>query len=169
MCSHYQGLKEAQRYERSFGVLPPPQPGKHDLIFAIGEGSKSDLLITSLDVPESAKSDIPAVPSPPSVASRLKTALLTVLSKLTQLQIAVGAGAVAGLALLRLLLRWRIRTAQPNVVDCEAVKPKAEVGQIGVPKSRSISGPSAAAATLLVVIQKKDRIPAESLRRPTLK
>jgi len=31
MCSHYQGLKEAQRYERSFGVLPPPQPGKHDL------------------------------------------------------------------------------------------------------------------------------------------
>lgn len=31
MCSHYQGLKEAQRYERSFGVLPPPEPGKHDL------------------------------------------------------------------------------------------------------------------------------------------
>jgi len=31
MCSHYQGLKEAQRYERSFGVRPPPEPGKHDL------------------------------------------------------------------------------------------------------------------------------------------
>jgi len=31
MCSHYQGLKEAQRYERSFGVLPPAEPGKHDL------------------------------------------------------------------------------------------------------------------------------------------
>ena len=31
MCSHYQGLKEAQRYERSFGVRPPAEPGKHDL------------------------------------------------------------------------------------------------------------------------------------------
>jgi hypothetical protein len=24
MCSHYQSLIEAQRYERSFGVRPPP-------------------------------------------------------------------------------------------------------------------------------------------------
>ena len=31
MCSHYQSLKEAQRYERSFGVRPPPEPGKYDL------------------------------------------------------------------------------------------------------------------------------------------
>lgn len=31
MCSHYQGIKEAQRYERSFGVRPPSAPGKHDL------------------------------------------------------------------------------------------------------------------------------------------
>lgn len=31
MCSHYQALKEAQRYERSFGVRPPPEPGKLDL------------------------------------------------------------------------------------------------------------------------------------------
>ena len=31
MCSHYQGLKEAQRYERNFGVRPPLEPGKHDL------------------------------------------------------------------------------------------------------------------------------------------
>lgn len=31
MCSHYQGLKEAQRYERSFGVQPPQEPGKYDL------------------------------------------------------------------------------------------------------------------------------------------
>ena len=31
MCSHYQGLKEAQRYVRTFGVRPPLEPGKHDL------------------------------------------------------------------------------------------------------------------------------------------
>jgi putative SOS response-associated peptidase YedK len=31
MCSHYKGLKEAQRYERSFGVQPPQEPGKYDL------------------------------------------------------------------------------------------------------------------------------------------
>jgi putative SOS response-associated peptidase YedK len=31
MCSHYQGLKEAKHYERSFRVRPPTDPGKHDL------------------------------------------------------------------------------------------------------------------------------------------
>lgn len=31
MCSHYQGLKEQARYQKHFGVMPPPEPGKADL------------------------------------------------------------------------------------------------------------------------------------------
>lgn len=31
MCSHYQAVKESERYSRAFGVAPPPEPGKHDL------------------------------------------------------------------------------------------------------------------------------------------
>lgn len=31
MCSHYQALKERERYRRHFGVEPPPEPGKLDL------------------------------------------------------------------------------------------------------------------------------------------
>ena len=31
MCSHYQALKERERYIRQFGVEPPPEPGKFDL------------------------------------------------------------------------------------------------------------------------------------------
>jgi putative SOS response-associated peptidase YedK len=31
MCSHYQGLKEQEKYRRYFGVEPPHEPGKHDL------------------------------------------------------------------------------------------------------------------------------------------
>lgn len=31
MCSHYQALKERERYIRAFGVEPPVEPGKVDL------------------------------------------------------------------------------------------------------------------------------------------
>jgi putative SOS response-associated peptidase YedK len=31
MCSHFQALKERERYKRHFGVEPPPEPGKLDL------------------------------------------------------------------------------------------------------------------------------------------
>ena len=31
MCSHYQAIKEIERYRRHFGVEPPADPGKHDL------------------------------------------------------------------------------------------------------------------------------------------
>jgi len=31
MCSHYQAIKERERYQRHFGVEPPPEPGKLDL------------------------------------------------------------------------------------------------------------------------------------------
>jgi hypothetical protein len=31
MCSHYQALKERERYLRHFGVEPPPEMGKLDL------------------------------------------------------------------------------------------------------------------------------------------
>ncbi|ABD72030.1 protein of unknown function DUF159 (plasmid) [Rhodoferax ferrireducens T118] len=31
MCSHYQALKEADKFRRHFGVEPPAEPGKHDL------------------------------------------------------------------------------------------------------------------------------------------
>ena len=31
MCSHYQGIKERERYIRAFGVEPPADLGKHDL------------------------------------------------------------------------------------------------------------------------------------------
>ena len=31
MCSHYQGIKERERYRRHFGVEPPADLGKHDL------------------------------------------------------------------------------------------------------------------------------------------
>jgi putative SOS response-associated peptidase YedK len=31
MCSHYQAVKEAERYARAFGVPPPLESGKHDL------------------------------------------------------------------------------------------------------------------------------------------
>jgi putative SOS response-associated peptidase YedK len=31
MCSHYQAIKEAEKYRRAFGVEPPPEPGKWDL------------------------------------------------------------------------------------------------------------------------------------------
>ena len=31
MCSHYQGMKERDRYRRHFGVEPPADLGKHDL------------------------------------------------------------------------------------------------------------------------------------------
>jgi len=31
MCSHYQALKERDRYRRHFGVEPPADLGKHDL------------------------------------------------------------------------------------------------------------------------------------------
>src|SRR5665647_3489633 len=31
MCSHYQGVKERERYIRYFGVEPPDDPGKIDL------------------------------------------------------------------------------------------------------------------------------------------
>lgn len=31
MCSHYQAIKESERYRRHFGVEPPADVGKHDL------------------------------------------------------------------------------------------------------------------------------------------
>lgn len=31
MCSHYQGIKERERYIRHFGVAPPDDPGRYDL------------------------------------------------------------------------------------------------------------------------------------------
>ena len=31
MCSHYQAIKERERYVRHFGVAPPDEAGKHDL------------------------------------------------------------------------------------------------------------------------------------------
>ena len=31
MCSHYQGLKEAEKFRKTFGVEPPSEPGKWDL------------------------------------------------------------------------------------------------------------------------------------------
>lgn len=31
MCSHYQGIKERERYRRHFGVEPPADLGRHDL------------------------------------------------------------------------------------------------------------------------------------------
>ena len=31
MCSHYQALKDRERYNREFGVAPPSEPGKLDL------------------------------------------------------------------------------------------------------------------------------------------
>ena len=31
MCSHYQALKEQERFRKFFGVEPPPEPGKLDL------------------------------------------------------------------------------------------------------------------------------------------
>ena len=31
MCSHYQAIKERERYIRAFGVKPPAEPGKVDL------------------------------------------------------------------------------------------------------------------------------------------
>jgi len=31
MCSHYQAIKESERYQRHFGVEPPADLGKHDL------------------------------------------------------------------------------------------------------------------------------------------
>lgn len=31
MCSHYQGIKQRERYRRHFGVEPPADQGKHDL------------------------------------------------------------------------------------------------------------------------------------------
>jgi hypothetical protein len=31
MCSHYQALKERERYKRYFGVEPPLEPGKLDV------------------------------------------------------------------------------------------------------------------------------------------
>ncbi|MBK9440778.1 MAG: SOS response-associated peptidase [Comamonadaceae bacterium] len=31
MCSHYQGIKDRERYRRHFGVEPPADLGKHDL------------------------------------------------------------------------------------------------------------------------------------------
>jgi putative SOS response-associated peptidase YedK len=31
MCSHYQGLKEAEKFQKVFGVDPPSEPGKSDL------------------------------------------------------------------------------------------------------------------------------------------
>ena len=31
MCSHYQGLKEAEKYRKLFGVGPPAEPSKWDL------------------------------------------------------------------------------------------------------------------------------------------
>lgn len=31
MCSHYQGIKERNRYIRAFGVPPPDDVGKYDV------------------------------------------------------------------------------------------------------------------------------------------
>ena len=31
MCSHYQAIKERERYARHFGVEPPVEVGKHDV------------------------------------------------------------------------------------------------------------------------------------------
>jgi putative SOS response-associated peptidase YedK len=31
MCSHYQSLKESEKYRKVFGIEPPPEPGKWDL------------------------------------------------------------------------------------------------------------------------------------------
>ena len=31
MCSHYQGIKERERYRRMFGVDPPDDIGKYDV------------------------------------------------------------------------------------------------------------------------------------------
>jgi RND family efflux transporter MFP subunit len=123
------------------------QPGKHDLIFAINEGSKSDLLITSLEVPSNVEVSAAIAPSPSSALTRLKAALPDV----TPWQIGAGVTVIVALSLL-LLLRRRKQgsTLEPSTTVSD--KPKSETGPTGVTRIHSrTGGPPAAAAILLLL------------------
>ena len=124
------------------------QPGKHDLVFAIEEGPKSDLLITSLDIPSSVSALSTTLPTFQSWVTRVKTALI----EGSPVQIGAGLVTIIGLSLL-LRLVWRrkhLATYEPNTTQTET--PKIGPDHAGVAKLRPrADGPAAAAAILLLL------------------
>lgn len=129
------------------------RPGKHELIFAVEEGSKSDLLITSLEVPELALKLVPQSNSARVLTSYLETAISTVSSWVTSPQIGVTGGGILGVLLLALLIRRRRKARALKAVVTEVDKENTDAAKTGVSKLRPRSaGPAAAAAILLLVL-----------------
>lgn len=148
------------------------QHGKHDLIFAIEDGSKSDLLITSIDIPAHAAVAAPGardsnstVDSFVSALSSAVARLKTVLSTASPTQISIGVGILIGVPLLLSVLRRRRRAetvataeavnSNSNAAEAEGTRDgssgKAATYQTRVTQLRSRPGDPAAAAALLLL------------------
>ncbi|KAB2943593.1 MAG: efflux RND transporter periplasmic adaptor subunit [Hyphomicrobium sp.] len=133
------------------------RPGKHELIFAVEEGSKSDLLITSLEVPELALELAPQSNSDRFLTSHLETAISTVKSWVTPRQIGV-TGGILGVLLLALLILRRRKARALKAVVTEVDQANADAAKTGVSKLRPRSaGPAAAAAILLLLVSPATR------------
>lgn len=129
------------------------RPGKHELILSLQEGSNSDLLITSLEVPEAPHAAASQALSSPSLDSRLKTAISILMSRATPRQIAGGTVAIFGFMLLALLVRRRRRAAALKPAVGGEDRSESEAGKASVSRLRAKSaGPAAAAAVALFLI-----------------
>ena len=149
------------------------QHGKHDLIFAIEDGAKSDLLITSIDIPEHVAAAVPVAHDSNSVLVSLGTRLSSWVARLkneltdaTPAQIGAGMGVIVGVPLLLSVLRRRRRAATVATANAESegshdagtesthegLGTKTVTDQTGVAQLRSRTGGSAAAAALLLLL-----------------
>ncbi len=134
------------------------RPGKHELIFAVEEGSKSDLLITSLEVPELAFELVPQSNSARVLTSYLEAAISTMRYWVTSPQIGVTGGGILGVLLLALLIRRRRKARAPTAVVPEVDKADTDAAKTGVSKLRPrAAGPAAAAVILLLLVSPATR------------
>lgn len=132
------------------------KPGKHDLIIAIEDGARSDLLITSLEVAAPGAAIEVAATEMPSMAQLKSTLSKWVpheISTLSWKQMGAASGALLIVfAALKLLRRRSQKT--PDAAQMERTDAKtpgqAQADQNKVSKLRKVSGSSAAAALLLL-------------------
>lgn len=132
--------------------------GHHELLFEIKDGSASDLLITTLDVPEAIASKPPAQPQRMPVLDRVKTIVTQVKDAIvsrTSLGARVGFGVlISGLVLAVLLVRRRRRRAADLPASPEPASESVRDGdeKSAVTKLRVKSAGQAAAALALVLL-----------------
>jgi len=128
-------------------------PGKHELVFSIQEASKSDLLITSLEVPGAPQAVFPRANATRLVASDFAALISTVTSEITLPQVVALGGGIFGLALLALFVRRRRKAVALNMDDAGSASRESEASERSVSKFRpKSSGPAAAAAIALLLI-----------------